>query len=75
MKTEPNHLITDTYDGYFNSGLTKREYFAALAMQGMLANTNGAITENGVNSLNPVTIARAAVNQADYLIDYLNQHP
>lgn len=40
MKTNPNELIQPVIyseqNGY--SGLTKREYFAALALQGMLAN-------------------------------------
>lgn len=43
-------------------GLTKREYFAAMAMQGLLANTN--------NSRNPVH-AKDAVFLADALLEEL----
>lgn len=55
MKTEPHHSINsgtfdpliDTNGGIkqeqisaINKGLTKREYFAAMAMMGLLANTH-----------------------------------
>lgn len=46
-------------------GLTKREYFAAMAMQGLLA----ANAFNGA----PKSIAKYAVDYADELIDALNQ--
>lgn len=45
-------------------GLTKREYFAAMAMQGLLANT-------GVKEL--AYLAHKAVQCADLLIADLNQ--
>ena len=44
-------------------GLTKREYFAAMAMQGLLANDSGLITSK----------ARDAVKAADALIEELNK--
>ena len=44
-------------------GLTKREYFAALAMQGLLA--SGA-------DLNSRALASEAVEHADQLVKYLN---
>ena len=43
--------------------LTKREYFAAMAMQGLLANDSGLITSK----------ARDAVKAADALIEELNK--
>lgn len=68
MKTEPNesmHPITDnvlTCD----KGLTKREYFAAMAMQGICANTS---------RYEPDRLANYAVRIADYLIEELNKQP
>ncbi len=61
-------------------GLTKREYFAALAMQGMLANDGDTFCdEDGVE---PETMeqvcangARLAVRYADALIAALNAEP
>ena len=68
----PNTVYT--YDGDGNrvvshdeEGLTKREYFAALAMQGMLASW----PENG--RLNPDKTAEHATLFADALITALNQ--
>lgn len=48
------------------SGMTKREYFAAMAFQAMLSNTNLTISIN--------TIAKLAVQDADKLIEALNNH-
>lgn len=82
MKTNPNDSINsfhgDTYtsvDGYttsnyFNAGLTKREYFAAMAMQGIQA----ANVNNGFqNGINVKAVAIMAVTQADMLIEELNR--
>jgi hypothetical protein len=53
--------ITDQY------GLTKREYFAAIAMQGLLADTK--------DILYPIIqVAKDAVNYADALIEELNKN-
>lgn len=72
MKTEHNDSIN--YDGHRNFGLTKREYFAGLAMQGMLANSfsNGAIQP--LSEATRHEIARLAMDQADALIACLNQN-
>ena len=51
--------------------ITKREIFAAMAMQGMLV--NGGMTEGSSISLNPSTIAKLSVYQADCLIKALNK--
>lgn len=47
-------------------GLTKREYFAAMAMQGLCANPHpGSITK----------VAKMSVECADELIKQLNENP
>lgn len=65
-------LIHEGY--YFNDqylGLTKREYFAAMAMQGLLAN----YAANGMygNYVEYPMVEKAAVSQADALIKALNE--
>lgn len=76
MKTEGNDLINQIEtverqgysapyaDTYSISGLTKREYFAAMAMQGMFASDPDVETESVVNG---------AVQAADALITALNK--
>lgn len=50
----------------YTNGLTKREYFAGLAMSGLLANPNpGSIETN----------AKLAIMSADALITELNKQP
>ena len=51
-------------NNYISTGLTKREYFAAMALQGLLANDSGLITSK----------ARDAVQAADLLIEELNKN-
>jgi hypothetical protein len=48
-------------------GLTKREYFAALAMQGLMA-----ADADKVNRWSPRQIAQVSVDNAEALIDELN---
>lgn len=50
---------------YPTYGLTKREYFAAMAMQGIVADPNGYIMA--------ADIAKGAVEIADALIEQLNK--
>lgn len=70
MKTEPNDLaypFVETGDmrgESVNLGLTKREYFAAMAMQAFI----GADPDSAY-----VTIADEAVKYADALIERLNK--
>lgn len=52
-------------------GLTVRQYFAAMAMQGIL--NNGVMTPYTAKSFEPYTVALAAVEQADALIEELNK--
>lgn len=53
-----------------NGGLTKREYFAAVAMTGLCANTSGLLKE--VHKMG-VSTAKLAVAHADNLIAALNE--
>lgn len=69
--TNGNELIhsfnhTPDTEGNFN-GLTKREYFAAMAMQGMAINCSS-------NLLIEIAASRA-VSLADALINALNEKP
>lgn len=71
MKTHPNHPIENTYrvDGSVNTfGLTKREHFAALAMQAIYSKVDPELA-------NPQGIAQLAVQAADDLINALNEKP
>lgn len=72
--TKPNQTAFPDSGG--RAGLTKREYFAALAMQGMLANpvTIESFTEAYDQGVGPMAdiLAAEAVAQADALIDALN---
>lgn len=54
--------------------LTKREYFAAMAMQGLLSNSGHVQTFSG-NNPNPVPeyVSEISVGIADALIKALNQ--
>lgn len=52
-------------------GLTKREHFAAMAMQGLY--NNGVITESGRIDRSPDGIALMAAQAADELIKALNK--
>jgi hypothetical protein len=68
MKTEPNEPSTGfgysaPYPSYYKNGLTKREYFAALAMQGILS---------GKVQIDSNLVGDYAVEYADQLIKSLN---
>ena len=52
-------------------GLTKREYFAGLAMQGMLANPNGVMTKIGNWMRSPEQFAEMSILCADELLKQL----
>lgn len=58
---------------YTDGGLTKREYFAAMAMQGMLANLNGALMKGGTKTLHPNHISEMSVIHADALLAELDK--
>ena len=68
MKTEPNDPVTGygyatQYSKIEEIGLTKREYFAAIAMQGILA---------GKIQTDTTFVAQFAIDYADELIELLN---
>lgn len=69
-----NHNDSVNYDGHRNFGLTKREYFAAFAMQGMLANSFSNGASQPLSEASRHEIALLAVEQADALIVYLNNN-
>lgn len=71
MKTEPDFLMhsfnsDNASEGNFN-GLTKREHFASMAMQGLISDQTYLRPNNGVE------IAQRAVEIADALIAELNK--
>lgn len=72
MTTDPTDNAFPVFDSdgaasTAHSGLTKREYIAALAMQGLMA-----ADADKVNRWSPRMIAQVAVDNADALIDELN---
>ena len=64
-ETKPNEPINiiEYNNNYISTGLNKREYFAAMALQGLLANDSGLITSKAID----------AVKAADALIEELNK--
>ena len=52
-------------------GLTKREHYAGLAMQGLLANSYGGMTSGGSRTFSPNEISELAVLHADELLKQL----
>lgn len=64
-KTYPNDSVNNNVFGTKNS-LTKREYFAALVMQGMMAN-------NKIGNISAKAYADDSVLCADALIKALNE--
>ncbi|NJN89438.1 MAG: hypothetical protein HC840_13070 [Leptolyngbyaceae cyanobacterium RM2_2_4] len=61
----PSQIFFDEHLVDCSDGLTKREYFAAMAMQGLLA--------RDVAGIGAEANAKAAVEQADALINWLNR--
>ena len=52
-------------------GLTKREHYAGLAMQGLLANSYGGMTSGGSRTFSPNEISKLAVIHAEELLKQL----
>jgi hypothetical protein len=76
MKTNTDEPINfcsvkDGQTAFYFYGLTKREYFAALAMQGVCS---GNITVNSKITGHPAYTAEFAVQCADALIEELNKN-
>jgi|GEM_PF-2747652 len=77
MKTEPTDkaiAITGSQNIKGEAGLTKREYFAAMAMQGIIASNTVDTTINGYIQGGCVDVATAALYCADALINALNEN-
>ena len=51
--------------------LTKREHFAGLAIQGLLANSHGGMTSGGSRTFSPNEISKLAILHADELLKQL----
>jgi hypothetical protein len=68
MTTKPSDSIHPLQQQMGNIGLTKREYFAALAIQGLCANPHHMVI-----CANAKEMAKFAVQQADALIEALNK--
>ncbi len=66
MKTNPNENIVAGIDDAPGTGLTKREYFSALALQGLLSAARD-------HNSGAYSIATKAVTLADSLILALNE--
>jgi hypothetical protein len=78
MKTQPNdpiHAISRPLDlvNRDSDGLTKREYFAAMAIQGLLAYPRDPPNVEKSNVYN--VFAKSAVAFSDALIKILNNEP
>lgn len=74
MKTEVIQSafpVTNPETVMYNSGLSKREYFAALAMQGILATVDKVSPSNALEF--PTNVAQWSVLCADALIVELNK--
>jgi len=67
-KKQPIHPI-QTRDNSQIIGLTKREYFAGLAMQGLLANSQTSLYKIGYS---PENVSRASIQMADELLKQLD---
>ena len=64
MTPNEEQAFPTEFDNYAESGLSKREYFAAMALQGLLSGNKHA---------DLVLSAKTAVDAADYLIKELNR--
>jgi hypothetical protein len=71
--TNKNDAARPVPSAHHARGLTKREHFAAMAMQGMLANSDGAMNENNMRVYSPDSISKLATLHADALIEALNK--
>ena len=60
----PVYFHHENFENAFHNGLSKRELFSAMILQGMHASTNGSVFESYVSM---------AVKEADALIEALNK--
>ena len=62
-----------SHDHYSQEGLTKREYFAAMAMQGLLANSFSDGSQKHLSHASFEEISKMAVHQADTILTELEK--
>jgi len=77
MKTNPDDQAFPLENSHMiesgMAGFTKREYFASLALQGMLANSFKPDNTLALSECDMDVLSTFAVQHADYLIDELNK--
>ena len=66
-----NFFLSELNETQTNNGLTKREHFAGLAMQGLLTNPN--IVNRGGTMKDSELVQRMAVSYADNLLKELDK--
>lgn len=59
----------------YQQGLTKREYFAAMAMQGFLSSIDWCADNAVANESHAKITAKVSIQYADALINELNKNP
>jgi len=67
----PAFPITGTWTSKEMQGITKREYFAAMAMQGILSNSRGVYTEKNFFAKSPSDVSTLSLQHADELLKQL----
>jgi len=68
-KDKPINPVNGTQ---YETGLTKREYFAGLAMQGIIASGKGVATALSKNSKYADSVAKWSISYADELLKQLS---
>jgi hypothetical protein len=74
----PAPVVVDGGSVSIEGGLTKREYFAGLALEGIIANANRLAWPRGARITGEVTpefVAERAVRHADALLTELAKNP
>ena len=70
LHPKSQHRFVPEYS-IMTGGLSKKEYYAGLAMQGMLANPNGVMNKNGDWMRSPEQFAEMSILCADELLKQL----
>ena len=67
------HIPQDKYDyNNYHAGITIRQYYAAKAMQGLLAGFRDPVNKDGERDFTQNNIAELAFAMADAMIEYEN---
>lgn len=72
-ETDYAYPAINDQDTYAQFGLTKREYFSGLAMQGLLANTIYHNPNERAKMITVSALVETAVNYADALLEELEK--